>query len=170
MLAMQANTACRLTTKTCTLHCHYAAFILSCHQWQTKHFEDVMIHIIQQIPHYNGELSPPCTGYPELFLKMAELPVEKSFVAKNLDSFCVSCGDKVEELLCLPCLHPVSVCEKEECRQKVMKSKISCSQCKEVFDVPIDGFSCHFFATRRSISEARKEEGTFVTANTNLLK
>ena len=38
----------------------------------------------------------------------------------------------------------------------VMRSKISCSQCKEVFDVPVDGFPCHSFAKRRAISRARE--------------
>ena len=95
---------------------------------------------------------------------MAELPVDTPLVAKDLDSSCVSCGDKVEELLCLPCLHSVSVCEKKECRKKLMKSKISCSQCKEEFDVPVDGFPCHSFAKRKVISRACEEEGTFCYA------
>ena len=96
---------------------------------------------------------------------MAELPVDSPFVTKDLDSSCVSCGDKVEELLCLPCLHSVSVCEKKECREKLMKSKIlSCSQCKEEFDVPVDGFPCYSFAKRKVISRAREEEGTFCYA------
>ena len=95
---------------------------------------------------------------------MAELPVDTPLVAKDLDSFCVSCGDKVEELLCLPCLHSVIVCEKKECRDKLMISKISCSQCKEVFDVPVDGFPSHSFAKRRAIRRTREEEGTFCYA------
>ena len=45
-----------------------------------------------------------------------------------------------------------------------MKSKISCSQCEEVFDVPVDGFPCHSFAKRKVISRAREEEGTFCYA------
>ena len=92
---------------------------------------------------------------------MAELPVESSLVAKDLNYSCVSCGGKVEDLLCLPCLHSVSVCEKKECREKLIKSKISCSQCKEVFDVPVDGFPCHSFAKRKVIRRTREEEGTF---------
>ena len=95
---------------------------------------------------------------------MAELLVDTPLVAKDLDSSCVSCGDKVEELLCLPCLHSVSVCEKKECGEKLMKSKISCSQCEEVFDVHVDGLSNHSFAKRKVISRAREEEGTFCYA------
>ena len=95
---------------------------------------------------------------------MAELPVDSPLVAKDLDSSCVCCGHKVEELLCLPCLHSMSVCKKKECRDKLIKSKISCSQCKEVFDVPVDGFPCHSFAKRRSIIRTREEEGTFCHA------
>ena len=45
-----------------------------------------------------------------------------------------------------------------------MKSKISCSQCEEVFDVPVDGLSNHSFAKRKVISRAREEEGTFCYA------
>ena len=58
----------------------------------------------------------------------------------------------------------MSVCKKKECRDKLIKSKISCSQCKEVFDVPVDGFPCHSFAKRRSIIRTREEEGTFCHA------
>ena len=102
---------------------------------------------------------------PEYFLKMAELPVDTPLVAKDsVDSSCVSCGDKVEELLCLPCLHSVSVCEKKDCREKLMKSKISCSQCEEVFDVPVDGFPYHSLARRRAIRRTHDEEGTFCYA------
>ena len=90
--------------------------------------------------------------------------MDTPLVAEDLDSSCVSCGDKVEELLCLPCLHSVSVCEKKECREKLMRSKISCSQCEEVFDVPVDGFPCHSFAKRRAIHRTREEEGTFCYA------
>ena len=101
---------------------------------------------------------------PEYFLKMAELPVDTPLVAKDLDSSCVCCRDKVEELLCLPCLHSLSVCEKKKCREKLMKSKIFCSQCKEVFDVPVDGFPYHSLARRRAIRRTREEEGTFCYA------
>ena len=45
--------------------------------------------------------------------------------------------------------------------KKLVKSRISCSQCKEIFDVPVDGFPCHSFAERKVICRAREEEGTF---------
>ena len=93
----------------------------------------------------------------------AGTPLE--LVANDLDFSCVSCGDKVEELQCLPCLHSVSVCEGKECREKLIKNKVSCSQCKEVFDFPVDGFPCHSFAKRRAFSKVREEEGTFCCAD-----
>ena len=79
-------------------------------------------------------------------------------LAKDLDLSCVSCGYKVEELQCLPCLHSVSVCEKKECRHKMLTHKVSCSQCQEVFDVPVDGFPCHSFAGRNAVRKERAED------------
>ena len=98
-------------------------------------------------------------------LKMAEIQVDTPLVANDLDISCVSCGDKVEELQCLPCLHSVSVCEKGECREKLIEDRVSCSQCKEVFAFPVDGFPCHSFAKRRAFSKVREEEGTFCCAD-----
>ena len=82
--------------------------------------------------------------------KMAELPADTPLVAKDLDSTCVSCEDEVEGLQRLPCLHSVNVCEKQECREKLAKSKVFCSECKEVFDVPEFGFPSYSFATKCS--------------------
>ena len=97
---------------------------------------------------------------------MAELvPPNTPLVASDLIFSCVSCKDRVEELQCLPCLHSVSVCEKIECRKKLMRTKVSCSECKEVFEVPFDGFPCHLLAKRRGISKAREKEGTFCCAD-----
>ena len=81
---------------------------------------------------------------------MAEIPTDTPLVAQDLDSSCVSCEDKAEGLQRLPCLHSVSVCEKQECREKLAKSKVSCSECKEVFDVPEVGFPSYSFATKCS--------------------
>ena len=91
--------------------------------------------------------------------------MDTPLVARDLDFSCISCGDKVEELQCLPCLHSVSVCEKRECREKLIKNKVSCSECEEVFDFPVDGFPCHSFAKRRAFSKVREEEGTFCCAD-----
>ena len=82
--------------------------------------------------------------------KMVELPAGMPLVVKDLDSSCISCEDKVEGLQRLPCLHSVNVCEKQECRNKMAKSKVSCSECKEVFDVPEFGFPSYSFATKCS--------------------
>ena len=95
---------------------------------------------------------------------MAELPLDTSFVAKNLDFLCVSCGDKVDVLSCLPCLHSVSVCEKKECRQKLLDRKASCLHCKEMFSFPTEGFPRYTFAERKMIAKRRKEEGLFCYA------
>ena len=92
-------------------------------------------------------------------------PADTPLVANDLDFSCVSCGDKVEDLQCLPCLHSVSVCEKGECREKLIEDRVSCSQCKEVFAFPVDGFPCHSFAKRKAFSKVREEEGTFCCAD-----
>ena len=91
--------------------------------------------------------------------------MDTPLVVNDLDFSCVTCGDKVEKLQCLPCLHSVSVCEGKECREKLIKNKVSCSQCEEVFDFPVDGFPCHSFAKRRALSKVREEEGTFCCAD-----
>ena len=92
---------------------------------------------------------------------MAELSLETPLVAKHLDLSCISCGDKVDVLSCLPCLHSVSVCEKKECRQNLLDRKASCSHCKETFPFPTEGFPHYAFAERKAIARQREEEGTF---------
>ena len=101
--------------------------------------------------------SQPCTC-PR---KMAELPVGTPLVTNHLDFSCISCGDKVDVLSCLPCLHPVSVCKKKECRQNLMDRKASCSHCKETFAYPAEGFPRYTFAERKAVAKRREEEGTF---------
>ena len=93
-------------------------------------------------------------------LKMAELPVVTPLVAKHLDFSCISCGDKVVILSCLPCLHSVSVCEKE-CRQNLLDCKASCSHCKETFSFPAEGFPRYRFAERKVVAKQLEEEGIF---------
>ena len=92
---------------------------------------------------------------------MAELPLETSLVAKHLDFSCFSCGDEVDHLSCLPCLHSVSVCEKKKCRQNPLDRKTSCSLCKETFSFPTEGFPRYTFAERKAMAKRREEEGTF---------
>ena len=92
---------------------------------------------------------------------MAELPVDAPFLAKHLDFSCVSCGNKVDVLSCLPCLHSVSICEKEECRQNLLDRKASCSHCKETFFFPVEGFPRYTFAESKAVAKQHEEEGTF---------
>ena len=92
---------------------------------------------------------------------MAGLSLDTSLVAKHLDFSCVSCGDELDVLNCLPCLHSVSVCEKKECRQNLLDRKASCSHCKETFSIPAEGFPRYTFAERKAVAKQREEEGTF---------
>ena len=98
--------------------------------------------------------------------KMAELSLDKPlvYVAKHLDFSCVSCGNKVDVLSRLPCLHSLSVCEKKECRQNLLDRKASCSRCKETFVFSAEGFPRYAFAERKAIAKRREEEGTFCYA------
>ena len=60
-------------------------------------------------------------------------PLATNDVDMDMQS-CVSCGYKVKELHCLPCSDSMNVSKKKECRDK-----LSCIQCKEVFDFPNEG-------------------------------
>ena len=84
-----------------------------------------------------------------------------ALVAKHLDYSCLSCGDVVDILKCLPCLHSVSVCEKKECRQNLLDRKATCSHCSQTFASPVEGFPRYTFAERKAISIQREKEGTF---------
>lgn len=46
---------------------------------------------------------------------------------------CISCGYPVNELYCLPCLHPVAVCSLPECLNKLRTNRIHCPDCEETF-------------------------------------
>ena len=96
--------------------------------------------------------------------KMAALPLDTSLVAKHLDFSCFSCGDKVDILSCLPCLHSVSVCEKTKCRQNLLDRKASCSHCKEAFAYPAEGFPRYTFAERKAAANRREGEGALCCA------
>ena len=118
------------------------------------------LNIVENITLLREGISP-VTTCPR---KMAELPVDTSFLTKHLDFSCVSCGYKVDVLSCLPCLHSVSICEKKECRQNLLDRKASCSHCKETFSFPAEGFPRYTFAERKAIAKRREEEGTFCYA------
>ena len=102
--------------------------------------------------------------FPVPLLIMAALPLDTPFVAKHLDFSCFSCGDRVDVLSCLPCLHSVSVCEKKECRSNFVVGKASCSLCKETFSFPAEGFPRYAFAERKAIDKRYEDEGTFCCA------
>ena len=97
---------------------------------------------------------------------MAEFPVPPAkysscspLSAKDYSLSCVSYGENVEELKCLPCLHSLALCSKEECQQKAIRCRVSCEICKEVYSVPPEGLSDHPFALRMALSNQHKKEG-----------
>ena len=97
---------------------------------------------------------------------MAELPVPpvkssscSPLSAKDSNLSCVSCGENVEELKCLPCLHSLALCSKEDCQQKAIRYRVSCEICKEVYSIPPEGLSDHPFALRMALSNQHKKEG-----------
>ena len=96
--------------------------------------------------------------------KMAELPEvpstsSSSFPSTNLSISCVSCGVRVEELKCLPCLHSLALCEKVECQEKMLQQGVSCEICDEVFSIPPGGLPSHPFALRKTVSSQYQKEG-----------
>ena len=95
---------------------------------------------------------------------MAELPAipstsSSSFPSTNLSLSCVSCGVRVEELKCLPCLHSLALCEKVECQEKMLQQGVSCEICDEVFSIPPGGLPSHPFALRKAVSSQYQKEG-----------
>ena len=95
---------------------------------------------------------------------MAELPAvpftsSSSFPSTNLSLSCVSCGVRVEELKCLPCLHSLALCEKVECQEKMLQQGVTCEICDEVFSIPPDGLPSHPFALRKTVSSQYQKEG-----------
>ena len=96
--------------------------------------------------------------------KMAELPAvpptsSSSFPSTNLSLSCVSCGVRVEELKCLPCLHSLALCEKVECQEKMLQQGVTCEICDEVFSIPPGGLPSHPFALRKTVSSQYQKEG-----------
>ena len=90
---------------------------------------------------------------------MAELPAVPPLQSSELSLSCVGCGEKVEELKCLPCLHSLALCEKVECREKILHRSVSCQICEEVFSLSRKDLSDHPFALRKALSNQYRKEG-----------
>ena len=90
---------------------------------------------------------------------MAELPEVPPLQSSELSLSCVGCGEKVEELKCLPCLHSSALCEKVECREKILHRSVSCKICEEVFSLSLKDLSDHPFALRKALSNQYRKEG-----------
>ena len=90
---------------------------------------------------------------------MAELPAVPPLQSSELSLSCVGCGEEVEELKCLPCLHSLALCEKVECREKILHRSVSCKICEEVFFLSLKDLSDHPFALRKALSNQYREEG-----------
>ena len=90
---------------------------------------------------------------------MAELPAVPALQSSELSLSCVSCGENVKELKCLPCLHSLALCEKVECREKILHRSVSCKICKEVFSLSLKDLSDHPFALRKALSNQYRKEG-----------
>ena len=102
---------------------------------------------------------------PIYVLKMAERPPSNSpdvpLEAAHLSLSCSSCGDEVDEVKCLPCLHSLPLCDKAACHQKALQRGVTCQQCQEVFPVPSGGFAPHPFAGRKAVSKQCEEKELF---------
>ena len=90
---------------------------------------------------------------------MAELLAVPPLQSSELSLSCVGCGEKVDELKCLPCLHSLALCEKVECREKILHRSVSCKICEEVFSLSLKDLSDHPFALRKALSNQYREEG-----------
>ena len=90
---------------------------------------------------------------------MAELDPAVPLIQLELSLTCVGCGEKIEELKCLPCLHSLALCEKVECRDKILHRSVSCQICEEVFSLSLKDLSDHPFALRKALSNQYRKEG-----------
>ena len=90
---------------------------------------------------------------------MAELPAVPLIQSSELSLSCVGCGEKVDELKCLPCLHSLALCEKVECREKILHRSVSCKNCEEVFSLSLKDLSDHPFALRKALNNQYRKEG-----------
>ena len=95
--------------------------------------------------------------------KMAGGPatLENPLQATHLSLSCASCGDEVDEVKCLPCLHSLPLCDKAACQQKGFQRGVSCQQCLHTFAVPAEGFAPHPFAGRQAVSKQCQEAEVF---------
>ena len=87
--------------------------------------------------------------------------LENPLQATHLSLSCASCGDEVEEVKCLPCLHSLPLCDKAACQQKGLQRGVSCQQCLHTFAVPAGGFAPHPFAGRQAVSKQCQETEVF---------
>ena len=90
---------------------------------------------------------------------MAELPAVPPLQSSELSLSCVGCGENVEELKYLPCLHSLALCEKVKCREKVLNRSVSCQICEEVFSLSLKDLSDHPFALRKALNNQYRKEG-----------
>ena len=90
---------------------------------------------------------------------MAELPAVPPLQCNELSLSCVSCGEKVEVLACLPCLHSLALCEKIECREKILLRSVSCQICEEVFPLSLSDLPNHPFVLRKALNNQYQKEG-----------
>ena len=94
---------------------------------------------------------------------MAERPPspESPLQSSHLSLSCSSCGDEVDEVKCLPCLHSLPLCDKAACHQKALQRGVTCQQCQEVFPAPSGGFPPHQLAGRKAVSKQCEEKDAF---------
>ena len=90
---------------------------------------------------------------------MAELPAVPPLQSSELSLSCVGCEEKVKELKCLPCLHSLALCEKVECREKILHRSVSCQICEEVYSLSLKDLSDHPFALRKALNNQYRKEG-----------
>ena len=93
--------------------------------------------------------------------KMAESVADTLLEVGEVDLSCIFCGQEVNQLKCLPCLHPVGICEKKDCQRRITLQRISCLQCNEVFEVGSGGLPPHSLAARQVLKREQKKKGLF---------
>ena len=92
---------------------------------------------------------------------MAECVADTPLEVGEVDLSCINCDQEVSQLKCLPCLHPVGICEKKDCQRRIALQRISCLQCNEVFEVGSGGLPAHSLAARQVLKRKQKNKGLF---------